>query len=81
LVLGAEDFRLCVGRRELPTLGQHASGSWGFYLRRKNGWTRLLVRGSGGAVGHAAFGIGAHGRDQLNGSRVVVTAVNPPQVR
>lgn len=35
--------------------GQRASGSWGFYLRRKNGWTRLLVRGSGGAVGHAAF--------------------------
>ncbi|MGV0645208.1 hypothetical protein ABQE44_17595 [Mycolicibacterium sp. XJ2546] len=37
--------------------GQRASGSWGFYLRRKNGWTRLLVRGSGGAVGHAAFDI------------------------
>lgn len=57
MVLGAEDFRLCVGRRELPTLGQHASGSWGFYLGRKNGWTRLLVRGSGGVVGHAAFDI------------------------
>ncbi len=37
--------------------GQKASGAWGFYLHRENGWTRLLVRGSGGAVGHALFDI------------------------
>ena len=37
--------------------GEKASGAWGFYLRRENGWTWLLVRGSGGAVGHAAFDI------------------------
>ncbi len=37
--------------------GEKASGVWAFYLRRENGWTRLLVRGSGGAVGHAVFDI------------------------
>ena len=37
--------------------GEKASGAWGFYLHQENGWTRLLVRGSGGAVGHAAFDI------------------------
>ena len=37
--------------------GEKASGAWGFYLRRKDGWTRLIARGSGGAVGHAAFDI------------------------
>ena len=37
--------------------GEKASGAWGFYLRPHNGWTRLLVRGSGNAVGHAAFDI------------------------
>ena len=35
--------------------GLKASGAWGFYLREQGGWTRLVVRGSGGAVGHAAF--------------------------
>ncbi len=37
--------------------GMEASGAWVFVLRRENGWTRLLVRGSGGAVGHALFDI------------------------
>ena len=37
--------------------GEKASGAWGFYLQGEHGWTRLLVRGSGGAVGHAAFDI------------------------
>jgi hypothetical protein len=37
--------------------GAKASGSWAFYLRRERGWTRLLVLGSGGAVGHAVFDI------------------------
>jgi|SRR5215213_9310435 len=37
--------------------GEKASGAWAFYLRRRNGWTRLLARGSGGAVGHASFDI------------------------
>jgi hypothetical protein len=31
--------------------GEKASGAWGFYLRPYNGWTRLLVRGSGNALG------------------------------
>jgi phage I-like protein len=34
-----------------------ASGAWGFYLRRKDGWTRLSARGSGGAVGHVTFDV------------------------
>jgi hypothetical protein len=37
--------------------GGKASGTWAFYLRPQNGRTRLLARGSGGAVGHAAFDI------------------------
>jgi len=37
--------------------GEMASGAWGFHLRREAGWTRLLVRGSGGAVGRAGFDI------------------------
>lgn len=37
--------------------GEKASGAWGFHLQRGHGWTRLLVRGSGGAVGHAVFDI------------------------
>jgi hypothetical protein len=37
--------------------GERASGAWIFFLRREDGWTRLVVRGSGGAVGHAAFDI------------------------
>ncbi len=37
--------------------GEKATGAWGFYLRGGRGWTRLLVRGSGGVVGHAAFDI------------------------
>ena len=37
--------------------GEKARGAWAFYLRRKNGWTRLIARGGGGAVGHASFDI------------------------
>jgi hypothetical protein len=37
--------------------GEKASGAWSFHLRPESGWTRLIVRGSGGAVGHAAFDI------------------------
>lgn len=37
--------------------GEKASGAWAFCLRRQNAWTRLLVRGSGGAIGHPAFDI------------------------
>jgi hypothetical protein len=37
--------------------GNKASGAWGFYLRRKGEWTRLIARGSGGAVGHATFDV------------------------
>ena len=37
--------------------GEKASGAWTFYLRRQIGWTRLIIRGSGGAVGHSLFDI------------------------
>jgi hypothetical protein len=37
--------------------GEKASGAWAFCLRRQNAWTRLLVRGTGGAIGHAAFDV------------------------
>lgn len=37
--------------------GGKASGSWSFVLRREVGWTRLLARSSGGAVGHFWFDI------------------------
>ena len=37
--------------------GNKALGAWGFYLRRHAGWTRLIARGSGGAVGHATFDV------------------------
>jgi hypothetical protein len=37
--------------------GEKASGVWTFCLRRQNAWTRLLVRGTGGAIGHPAFDV------------------------
>lgn len=37
--------------------GKRATGAWGFYLRPSDGRTRLLIRGSGGAVGHFAFDV------------------------
>ncbi len=37
--------------------GEKALGSWSFVLRREQDWTRLLVRGSGEAVGHFWFDI------------------------
>lgn len=37
--------------------GEKASGCWSFALRREIGWTRLVVRGSGGVVGHFWFDI------------------------
>nr|WP_090280528.1 hypothetical protein [Mycolicibacterium komanii]CRL76637.1 hypothetical protein CPGR_04551 [Mycolicibacterium komanii] len=37
--------------------GEKAGGAWIFHLRRTGSWTRLLVRGSGGAVGHALFDV------------------------
>lgn len=45
------------GDFERAQQGMTASGAWGFYLRRKDGWTRLIARGSGGAVGHVAFDV------------------------
>lgn len=59
-----------------------ASGAWGFYLRPDNGWTRLLVRGSGSAVGHAAFDI-AHfvmERKMMRGIRQRAHATRRQQV-
>lgn len=35
--------------------GEKASGSWASAFVRRGGWTRLLARGSGGAIRHAAF--------------------------
>lgn len=37
--------------------GEKAAGCWSFVLRREVGWTRLLARGSGRAVGHFWFDI------------------------
>jgi hypothetical protein len=37
--------------------GEKALAAWAFYVRHKNGWTRLLARGSGGAAGRASFDI------------------------
>ncbi|MDV3133777.1 hypothetical protein [Mycobacterium sp. 29Ha] len=37
--------------------GEKATGAWSFCLRPQKAWTRLLVRGSGGAVGHPAFDV------------------------
>jgi hypothetical protein len=37
--------------------GERAGGSWAFHLCPVEGGTRLLVRGSGGAVGHAIFDV------------------------
>ena len=37
--------------------GEKAFGSWGFYLRPRNGQTRLLARGTGGPIGVTGFDI------------------------
>jgi hypothetical protein len=37
--------------------GEKATGSWSFHLRTEGASTRLIARGSGGAVGRAAFDI------------------------
>lgn len=37
--------------------GEKAFGSWAFYLQPGDGTTRLLARGTGGAVGQASFDI------------------------
>lgn len=37
--------------------GERALGSWSFVLRPEQTWTRLIVRGSGEAVGHFWFDI------------------------
>jgi hypothetical protein len=50
VLMSPEDFER-IGR------GERASGAWTFCLRQQGGWTRLLVRGSGGAVGHSLFDI------------------------
>src|ERR1700758_2765586 len=48
VLMSAEDF----GRVQH---GEKASGAWSFHLRRDGERTRLLARGSGGAVGHPWF--------------------------
>jgi hypothetical protein len=47
LMAPADFVRMCRGKS--------AAGAWGFYLRATDGQTRLIVRGSGGLVGHASF--------------------------
>ena len=37
--------------------GRSATGAWVFVLRRQSGWTRLIVRGSGGSVGRPWFDV------------------------
>ncbi|MEW5812920.1 MAG: hypothetical protein AB1925_26140 [Actinomycetota bacterium] len=67
--------------------GEKASGCWSFVLRRERDWTRLLVRGSGGAVGHFWFdiphfvmeqkmmrGIAARARRTRRGAGVILEA-------
>ena len=54
---GAHLVLMSPGDFERVQQGMKASGAWGFYLRRKDGWTRLIARGSGGAVGHVAFDV------------------------
>ena len=54
---GAHLVLMSPGDFERVQQGMRASGAWGFYLRRKDGWTRLIARGSGGAVGHVAFDV------------------------
>lgn len=48
VLVSADDF----GRLQQ---GEKARGAWAFCLRAENGRTRLLARGSGGAVGCAVF--------------------------
>ncbi len=50
LLMSPDDFKRV-------QINSKAKGAWGFYLSEQDGWTRLVVRGSGGAVGHAAFDI------------------------
>jgi hypothetical protein len=52
---GAHLVLMSLGDFERVQQGLRASDAWGFYLRRKDGWTRLIARGSGGAVGHVTF--------------------------
>ena len=40
-----------------PQNGEKATGCWSFVLCPEIGWTRLLVRSSGGAVGHFWFDV------------------------
>ncbi len=54
---GAHLVLMLPGDFERVQQGKRASGAWGFYLRRKDGWTRLIARGSGGAVGHVTFDV------------------------
>ena len=42
---------------ELVQRGERAKGGWSFHLRPVSGGTRLLVRGAGGAVGHAVYDV------------------------
>jgi hypothetical protein len=50
LLMSPDDF-------ERVQNGSKATGAWGFHLHEQDGWTRLLVRGTGGAVGHAVFDV------------------------
>lgn len=37
--------------------GEKASGAWSFHLRPVGAWSRLIIRGNGGVVGHLAFDV------------------------
>jgi hypothetical protein len=50
VLMSAPDF-------ERVQRGEKAFGSWAFYLRPRNGQTRLLARGTGGAIGVTGFDI------------------------
>jgi hypothetical protein len=55
VVPGSHLVLMSPGDFERVRYGEKASGAWSFYVRRNDGWTRLIARGSGGAVGHIAF--------------------------
>jgi hypothetical protein len=57
VVPGSHLVLMSPGDFERVQQGDKAPGAGGFYRRCKGGWTRLLARGSGGAVGHVTFDV------------------------
>lgn len=62
----AESHLVLVSPADHERLQRHetASGCWSFVLHRQDGSTRLLVRSSGGAIGHFWFDIAHFAMEQ-----------------